>query len=152
MGAGYKAYGTNTLASSPDTALTVIGNASAARRHWIDEIIIGILGTPSDNNSDWVAQRCTVEGTATGVTPTKDDPADIGATANVGENHTVEPTYTSAEELLELPMNHRGTFRWVAPSPIRRLVTPATTNAGVGVKTGHASATVDYGVQMAWEE
>ncbi len=152
MAASYKAYGTQMLTGTPDSALTILGNASTPRRHWIEEITFGILGAPADNNSDWVVQRATAEGTATEVVPTKDDPADVAASANVGENHTVEPTYTSAEELLEYPLNHRATFRWVAPNEKRRLVTPATASAGIGVQTGHASATVDYGVQAGWEE
>ncbi len=152
MGASYKGYGTNTLAATGDTALSIIGNASTPRRHWIEAITFAIQGAPADNNSDWTVQRCTAEGTATEVVPTKDDPADAAASANVGENHTVEPTYTSAEELLEYPLNHRATFRWVAPNEKRRLVTPATASAGVGIITEHASATVDYGVQAEWEE
>ncbi len=152
MGASYKGYGTNTLAATGDTALSIIGNAATPRRHWIEALTLMIKGTPADNNSDWIVQRATAEGTATEVVPTRDDVADAEASANVGENHTVEPTYTATEELLELSLNHRASFRWVAVNEKRRLVTPATASAGLGIITEHPSATVDYGVQAEWEE
>ena len=70
---------------------------------------------------------------------------------NVGENHTVEPTYTAAKELLEVPLNTRATFRWAA-APGSELVIPATNDAGIGWVCFHASATTDYRVTAMHEE
>jgi len=70
---------------------------------------------------------------------------------NVGENHTAEPTYTSTEELLEYPLNTRGTFRWVA-TPGSEIVTPATNDAGYGIVAFHASITTDYRATALWIE
>lgn len=149
--ARYLAFGNNTLASAQDTALTVLSDATTAHRTKTYELICADEGTPADNVLLWTLQRCTAEGTATGVTPTNVDPGDRAAQANVGENHTVEPTYTSNEELLEFALNTRATFRWVA-APGGELVCPATANNGWGMGSLHASATTDYGVQAAWEE
>lgn len=149
--ARYHSFGNNTLATAQDTALSVLANASTANRTKTYELIFADEGTPADNVLLWTVQRCTAEGTATGVTPTPLDPADRAAQANVGENHTAEPTYTSSEELLEFALNTRATFRWVA-APGGELVCPATANNGWGGGTLHASATTDYGIQAAWEE
>ena len=149
--ANYGAFGNNTLASSADTALTVAANASIPNRNYISEYIVGDEGTPADNVVLYTVQRCTALGTNTLVTATKLDIADRVAGALCGENHSAEPTYTSAEELAEFPLNTRATFRWVA-GPGKELVTPATAASGLGWATLHASATTDYGVQAYWSE
>lgn len=150
-GPKYQAFGNNTLASAQDTCLTVIGNASTPRRAWTYELIFADEGTPADNVLLWTVQRATAEGTATEVVPTRLDIADAEASANVGENHSAEPTYTSTEELLEFSLNTRATFRWVA-APGGELIAPATASAGWGAGTLHASATTDVGVQASWLE
>ncbi len=149
--AKYLAFGNNTLASAQDTSLTVGGNASTANRTWTYELILADEGTPADNVLLWTVQRTTAEGTATEVVPTRVDIADREAQANVGENHSTEPTYTATEELLEFSLNTRATFRWVA-APGGEIVCPATANAGWGAGSLHASATTDVGVQAAWIE
>ena len=97
-------------------------------------------------------QRITAVGTAgSAVTPSLIDLADRAAQSAAGENHSSEPTYTSATELLEIPLNHRALFRW-ASAPGGELVTPATNNSGLGAKALHASATTEWRVGFHWEE
>lgn len=152
VGAKYSAYGTNTLTSTPgDTCFSLVGITATLRRSWTSEILFSHLGTPSDNSLDWVIQRVTAEGTATGVVPTRMDLADAESDMNAGENHTSEPTYTATEELLEITLNTRASFRWVAV-PGGDLVTPATNEAGWGIVAFHASKTTDYGAQAWWVE
>ena len=147
----YSASGSNTLAATPDTALSIVGITATLRRSWIYEFILGNVGTPADVVLNHTLQRCSAEGTATEVVPTRLDLAEAESGMNVGENHTAEPTYTSTEELLEFPLNARATFRWVA-APGSEIVTPATNDAGVGWYAGHASATTDYRVTALWTE
>lgn len=147
----YSASGNQTLTTSAVTALTVGSNASTAQRNRIYELWIANEGTPADNLVIHTIQRCTALGTSTAVTASKLDLADRAAQAACGENHTVEPTYTSAEELLEVPLNTRATFRWVA-APGSEIVTPATVANGVGAKALHASATTDWRVGAMWTE
>ena len=147
----YSASGNQTLTTPADSALTVAANAAIPNRNRIYEIVIANEGTPADNLIVYTVQRCTALGTNTLVTATKMDQADRVAGALCGENHTVEPTYTAAEELLEIPLNARATFRWVA-APGSELVTPATAASGVGAWGVHASAVTDYRVGMMWEE
>lgn len=149
--AGYSASGSQTLTTTATTALTVGSNATTAQRNRFIELWFGNVGTPADLVSIQVVQRCTALGTGTLVTATKLDPADRVAQAAAAENHTVEPTFTSAEELLEIPLNHRGTYRWVA-APKSEILTPATVANGIGFTCLHASAVTDWRVGAIWEE
>lgn len=150
-GARYSASGNQTLTTTFTTALTVGSNATTAHRNYITSFLFGNEGTPADLVSVWTAQRVTALGTATLVTATKRDMADRVAQAACGENHTVEPTYTAAEEAHEPPINHRGTYRWMA-MPGDEIVTPATVGAGIGFKALHASAVTDFRAEAAWLE
>ena len=149
--ATYSAAGNQTLTTSAVSALSVGANATTAQRNRIYELWIANEGTPADNLILHTIQRCTALGTSTGVTATPLDKADRAAQAACGENHTVEPTYTSAEEIMEIPLNARATFRWVA-APGGEIVTPATVGSGIGGKALHASATTDWRVGAMWEE
>jgi hypothetical protein len=150
--AKYSASGNNTLTGTPgDTALSLVGITATLRRSYTYELLMGNEGAPADNVLNWVVQRVTAEGTATGVVPTRLDLADAESDMNVGENHTAEPTYTSTEEILEFPLNTRGTFRWVA-APGSEIVTPSTNEAGYGIVAFHASAVTDYRATALWTE
>lgn len=149
--ANYRSSGSQTLTSSIVSALSIGSNAATAQRNWVDEYTIGNVGTPADLVTLHTVQRTTAMGTQTAVVPTVEDFADRAAQADVGENHTAEPTYTSAEELDEIPLNNRALYRWVA-APGRGLVCPATSGDGVGWGATHASATTDWRVQLVHHE
>ena len=149
--ARYSASGSQTLTTSATTALSVTSNTSTVQRNWVYELTFGNVGTPADQVSVIVVQRVTAPGSATAVTPTLMDLADRAAQAVAGENHTSEPTYTSNTEVMEVPLNHRATFRWVAP-PNGEIVCPATSGDGIGIHSLHASATTDWRAVAFWEE
>ena len=151
--ARYSASGSQNLpaSSTPITALT-IASQSTVHRNIIYDIVIANVGSPADLVTLHTLQRITNPGTAgSAVTPSLLDIADRASQSAVGENHSSEPTYTSATELLEIPLNHRATFRWVA-APGGELITPATNNAGIGAKAVHASADTEWRVGCMWEE
>ena len=149
--ARYSASGSQNLASSAITALTIAAQ-STAHRNIIYDITIGNVGAPADLVTLHTIQRITAVGTAgSAVTPSLLDISDRASQSAVGENHSSEPTYTSATELMEIPLNHRATFRWVA-APGGELITPASNNAGIGAKALHASATTEWRVGVMWEE
>jgi hypothetical protein len=149
--ARYSASGSQTLTTSATSALSVTSNTSTVQRNWVYELTFGNVGTPADQVSILVVQRVTAPGTATAVTPTLMDLADRAAQAVAGENHSSEPTYTSNTQVMEIPLNHRATFRWVAP-PNGEIVCPATSGDGIGIHSLHASATTDWRAQAFWEE
>lgn len=147
----YAATGTNTVTAAPgDTVLTVFANATTARAK-LYELIFSQSGAPADNVIQWLVRRFTALGTeGAGVTPA---PLDIDAPAAVldaGEDHTVEPTYTAATELLDFDLNQRATFRFVA-APGGELWLPAVANAGIGA-TPISAYTGDARVTAHWEE
>ena len=151
--ARYSASGSQNLpaSSTPITALT-IASQSTVHRNIIYDIVIANVGSPADLVTLHTIQRITNPGTAgSAVTPSLLDIADRASQSAVGENHSSEPTYTSATELLEIPLNHRATFRWVA-APGGEIITPATNNAGIGAKAAHASASTEWRVGCMWEE
>ena len=149
--AKYSGSGTQTLTTSATTCIGVTSNTSTVQRNWVYEMNFGNVGTPADHLSVWTVQRTTAPGTATGVTPTLLDLADRAAQAVCGENHTGEPTYTSNQEVLEIPLNHRATYRWVAKDG-SEIGTPATSGDGIGIHSLHASATTDFRATVLWEE
>ena len=150
--ARYSASGSQNLSSSAITALT-IASQSTVHRNIIYDIVIANVGSPADLVTLHTIQRITNPNASncTAVTPSLLDLADRAAQSACGENHTAEPTYTSNQELMEIPLNHRATFRWVA-APGGELITPATNNAGIGAKAVHASADTEWRVGCMWEE
>ena len=156
--ARYSASGTQALQATDDdstdaTALTIAAQ-STVHRNSIYEIWFGNIGAPADLVSVYTVSRITAATTTaagTTVTPGPIDMADRASQSKCLENCTTEPTYTANQELLEVPLNHRATFRWVA-APGGELITPATNNFGVGFKAIHASATTDFRMGAMWEE
>jgi hypothetical protein len=79
----------------------------------------------------WRLQRSTTTGTTTAVVAAPLDPDDPAATTTAGQNATADPTYTAATEIIDLPLNQRASYRWVA-APGGEIVVPATANNGLG--------------------
>jgi hypothetical protein len=116
-----------------------VANVTRPRRNKWYDILLGSQAAAADNPFLYTIQRCTTQGTATAVVPQAIDPADAATESVAGENHTAEPTYTAAAILLNIGLNQRATFRWIA-SPGGELVTPATANNGLGIQTPTSSA------------
>jgi len=165
-GANYHVDGFQTLIASltaPDTAISVVVNASTAHRMWLYEVNMGNVGTPADLISVYYIGQVTADGTGTAVTPTQnEDGSDQVSRAVASANHTTEPTYvatiagtglrTPADgDLLRVPLNHRATYRWVAP-PGGEKVAPATVASGWAGAADHASAVSDYMIGFDWKE
>ena len=156
--ARYTASGTQTLQATDDdstdaTALTIAAQ-STVHRNSIYEIWFGNIGAPADLVSVYTVSRITAATTTaagTTVTPGPIDMADRASQSKCLENCTTEPTYTANQELLEVPLNHRATFRWVA-APGGEIITPATNNFGAGFKAIHASAETLFRMGAMWEE
>ena len=129
----------NRTASTTASLGTIGADATRPRRGKFYDVILGSEATPADNPFRWIIQRCTALGTSTAVTPQGIDPGDAATESDAGENHTVEPTYTSNAILLAIGLNQRATFRWVA-APGGELVYPATASNGLGVQTPTSSA------------
>lgn len=128
-------------ASTTASLGSITADATRPRRYRLYDLILGSEASPADAAFLYRVRRCTTAGTLTSVTPKNLDPADATTELDAGQNHTVEPTYTASSELLEVALNQRATFRWVA-SPGGELVCPATASNGMGIETPTSSAVV----------
>jgi hypothetical protein len=129
MARRYAISGSDTNTAST----TLLGlTSTAAIRPKVYDLIIGSAATPADNAWELQVKRYTAAGTSTAVTPQALDPGDPSATATAGVNHSGEPTYTANAILLDVSVNQRATFRWVA-APNGELVLPATAANGLGL-------------------
>jgi hypothetical protein len=139
--ANYSVQGLNETGTANKTLINLI--AATTVRPRLYDLIIGSAATPADQAANFLVGRTNAVGTAgASPTPAPLDPADPASLATAGITHSVEPTY-SGVNLLDIPMNQRATFRWVA-SPGSELVAPATANNGIGLKLLTATATSIY--------
>ena len=122
------------VASTFKSLLTIAAaSAIALRRPKVDDVFMGVEGTPSDQAMVWDISRITGAGTGTSVTPNPNDVADPAALTVALANLTAEPTVTAASNLLPAAVNQRATIRFVA-TPGKELVVPATNLAGLAFR------------------
>ena len=126
-------------ASTTASLGSIAANATRPRRGMWYDLIFGSEAAAADNPFLYVVQRFTAPGTSTSVTPQPLDPADAATESTAGQNHTVEPTYTAGQVLLDIALNQRATFRWIAYEG-RPLTYPATASNGLGIATPTSSA------------
>ena len=150
MGRRYTGNGA-AASGSNKTALNLI--SAATIRPALYDLVIGSVATPADAAVKWHVQRTTAVGSeGSGFTPIALDPGDPASLADYAVAHSSEPTYTSNAVLLQISMNQRNTFGWVA-APGGELIAPATANNGRGCKTSAGSTgTTAYEVVMFHEE
>ena len=120
---------------------SVSADATRPRRGEIYDLVFGSEAAAADNPFLYVLQRFTAPGTSTAMTPRVIDPADAATEMDAGQNHTVEPTYTASTELLDIALNQRASFRWIATEG-GRLIFPATASNGIGLQTPTSAAVV----------
>lgn len=125
-------------ASTTASLGSITADATRPRRIRLYYFMIGSGATPAENAFELRMRRITAAGTSTAVTPVALDPASAATEFDAGENHTVEPTYTSNSELHAMAFNQRSTVQWYAP-PYGEIVIPATASNGVGFDTPTAA-------------
>ena len=150
MGRRYFSRDDQTATGTPGDSVISLESASTVKPR-IFESIFGTSGTPADNAMVYTHQRMTASGTGDALTENPLDPDDPAALAACVGNHTAEPTYTADLIMLEVPLNQRATFRWIA-APGGELVLPATAANGIGLVMFHASYTGIYNGVYYWEE
>lgn len=139
MSRRYSTRGDQNVASATDSILGLEGGTTI--RPAIYDLIFGCSASPADTAIQWLLQRFTASGTGTAVVEMPLDPADPASLLTTTKsNHTAEPTYTSAEILLDIVANQRSTQRWVA-APGSEMKIPATANNGLGLQPVHSSFT-----------
>lgn len=137
---GYSVSGPSATGTASKTAVTVLSTTAVRPR--VYEFTIGVKTDPNttDQQLEWAIGRITAAGTAgSSPTPNPVDPGDVASVATGGITHSAEPTY-AATYLMDMVMNQRAVFRWVAV-PGYELVAPATAANGIGIKNVAITAT-----------
>lgn len=148
-GKRYSIDGEQNIASPTDTCLGL--TSTSAVEPGIQLITVGCEDTPADASLVWYLQRFTAAGTATSVTPQNLGPSTTAGVATAGEDHTVEPTYTSNAILFRLALNQRASHT-VIFDPDGCIYCPATANNGLGLAPVHASSTVKCSATIHYQE
>lgn len=147
MPSGYAAG--NTPAGTNLTILLVAGIATA--RPSVHQLIVGSNATPADIATQFWLLRHTAA--ATGGTAITARPADPGGTSllcTALRGTMTEPTY-EATPLLEVELNQRATYTWIA-NPGREIKSPLGTANGVGLRSIASGGTPAIGATLAWDE
>lgn len=142
---------TNTV-STTIPMFNLVG--AATRRLKVFDLIIGCDAAPADQASKFALRRTTVDGSPlTNFAPTKLDPADGASVALLDLTWTggQEPTITANSDVLQVAMNQRATFRWVA-APGSELVVPATAEAGLALMAAVATSPANHAFTVLWTE
>lgn len=151
MSRRYSAIGQVAVAASK----TMLGltNGGTVVRPKIYDILIGSGATPADQASRFLLQRCTAAGTAgSSFTPVALDSGDPAAQCAVGVGiYSGEPTLTASAFLLNISMNQRATFRWVA-FPGGELIGPATSGNGMALVCSAATGSANHEFCIHFEE
>lgn len=146
-------YGITGNCSSASSSTLPIANivGTTAVRTMLYDMTIGSDATPADQAAKYSWQRSTTVGTWAGaggaaITPQALDPGDPAAvtTSNQGIC-SVGPTLTASAFLLQVALNQRATYRWVA-APGSEIKIPATASNGIALMPLVATATYN----LAW--
>lgn len=127
----YSFYGSDAGGAAPQTLLGLTASTTATPS--IFDIVVGSKATPADYSHLFVLQRYTIAPTNNGATTIYPvDPKNIASTTTAVAACSAEGTYTALSYLLQIPLNQRATFRYVA-SPGAEFISAATA-AGIGLR------------------
>lgn len=148
----YNGFSNATNTASATAPLAGVGG-SASTRGRIYDVILGSDATPADAATKLAFQRSSTSGAGPTlvVAPPLDaaDPAALLVYASTWT--TTQPTITAVTSILQVAMNQRATFRWVAV-PDSELIVPASVNNFVALMSVVASATANYAFSIFWQE
>lgn len=120
-----------SIGTPPTVFVNVTGSATV--RIALYDLTIGSAATPADAAIEWNVDRSTSVGTGgTALTEVSLDPFSPTASgAAIGTSFTGDPTL-AATPFLNIPVNQRATFRWVA-APGSELWSTASANNGIAL-------------------
>jgi hypothetical protein len=152
--ANYAAALSRATTSTTLAAGVVYCAGSSMRRIHIHYLSYSSSTAPADSNFLITVSRSTTAPTATSVTPTPTNPADVACVTLAAHTATVNGTVTASTVMLSTSLNQKATFQWYAPpgSPDRRIIVPATANNGVHILTPTTSATAQLDITCHFDE
>lgn len=134
------------------TSLTILAlESSASVVGKIHQVVVGSKDAPADVATQLDMIRHTTAGTGgTAVVEKPTDPQSAAASCNLRGGTMTEPTY-EADFLLEIPLNQRATFTWIA-NPGREFRTTVGTANGIGVRSIVSTGTPSTSCTIGWDE
>lgn len=146
-------YGTHQTPAGTNLTILALESAAAARGR-LHQIILGSDATPADVATEFALLRHTAAGIGgTAVTEKPADPLGPAALCNLRGGTMTEPTYETVgtEALLQIALNQRATFTWIA-NPGREIATAVGTANGVGLRSIASGGTPNINATLAWDE
>ncbi len=125
--------------------------AATTTRGRIYDLLVGSDATPADLAGEFNMIRGTVSGTGTAVTPRALDPGDPAALLTAKQGTFVTQTKTANSSLLNVGLNQRATFRWVAV-PDGEFVIPAVSDNWIGLECIAHGGTPNMNFTSHWLE
>lgn len=140
---GRAAVGTNL------TIIVVSGIASA--RPSVHQIVSSSDSTPADIATRFQLLRHTVAATGgTALNPRNSDPGNTAGLCTALQGTMTEPTY-GADAILEIALNQRATYTWIA-NPGREIKSAIGTANGMGWRSISSGGTPNCNLTLAWDE
>lgn len=128
------------------------------RRAKVYDILVGTNGTPADNAMMFALQRATAGSTPSyaGICSSVNqalDQADSVSAIGCWANSSIETsyTYTATNMPWYVGINQRASYRWVA-APGSEIVLPATSSAGLGLRSKSPGYTGTATGALMWSE
>ncbi len=149
----YTGYANTTNTTSTTVPMCGVNGATTTRGR-IYDFIVGSEATPADAATRFSFRRTSTSGAASGtlITPNALDAADPAALLAFFQVWTTtQPTVTASSDILQVAMNQRATFRWVAV-PDSELVVPASASNEIVIMSVVASATAVWDFNVMWQE
>ena len=146
-------YSSHQTVAGTNLSIIVLTSAAASRGR-IHQLIIGSDATPADVATEFALLRHTaaaVGGTALDEKPS--DPIMPAAACTVLGGTMTEPTYeaVATAALLQIALNQRATFTWIA-NPGRELATVVAITDGIGLRSIASGGTPNINASLAWDE
>ncbi len=143
QGAHRTPAGTNLTILSMESTATVVGK--------LHQMVIGSDAAPADIATRFDVIRITTLGTGgVAVLEKPTDPQAPAASVNLRGGTMTEPTY-EADFLLEVALNQRATFTWIA-NPGRELRLTAGATNGMGLRSVSSGAVPNINCTLCWDE
>ncbi len=138
-----------TGATGTDAVGELLGVTSSRGR--IYDILFGHGSAPADTVIRWEVARATTSATGTGAVETQLDIDGPAAELAVEEEVTVGPTVTADNQLIDMDLNQRATFRWIS-APDSEFVVPASATGAIFINASSATYTGIARVTIMWAE
>ncbi len=140
----------STLTSGNDGVGEILAGVTSHRPR-IYDLLFSHGGTPADNTIRWITPRVTTSATGSAAQENSLDFDAPNADATTEEEFTVGGTVTADTEIIDIDLNQRATFRWVA-APGGEIVLPATAASGIMINASSAAYTGIARCTIHWEE